>query len=407
MIPVSKQTCRLCRSNTKPFLVLGRVPLPEEFRSPDHRKKPVITYPLGLSYCVECLHVQLTNPVAPDPIYKKNYFYDYSVTALGRTHWEHLAKNLVKRYGLSAHDLAVDVGSNTGTLLSYVKALGIRILGVDPADKLVRIARANGVSTITGYFTPAIAQKIVKKYGQARLITCTNVFDHVTDLTEITEAFRLLLLPEGTLIIEAPYFYRMITQRTHIPYLQQIDFMMLTQFVSFFQQFGMALVDAQEIPLHGGSIRLYVRQKGKQKPTKRLARLIGREQAILRAYPSRLIEFARAVKAQRNAVVRFVRRLKQQGKTIAAVGASAKGITLLNYAGLGPKEIDFITEKSPLKIGRFTPSGIPVVGDHVLIKKQPDYAILLSWNFAREVMKNLQTYKGIWIIPIPKLHVRP
>lgn len=382
---------------------MGSVPLPEEFRSASDRMKPVITYPLGLSYCAHCYHIQLTDPTPPDPIYKKNYFYDYSVTATGRIHWEQLAKNLVKRQGLTPHDLVIDVGSNTGTLLSYFKALGMRILGVDPARPLARIARANGIPTIIKYFTSAVAREIVKKHGRALVITATNVFDHVADLTEITTAFRLLLAPAGTLIIEVPYCYRMITRLTHVVYHQQIDYMMITQLVSFFRQCGLELVDAQEIPLHGGSIRLFVKHKGRQKPTKRLTRLIAREQALLRSYPSRLTEFARGVYAQRDALIRLVRDLKGQEKTIAAVGASAKGITLLNYAGLGPKEIDFITEKSPLKIGRFTPSGIPVVSDRELFTREPDYALLLAWNFAEEVKKNLREFTkrgGTWIIPI-------
>lgn len=366
----------------------------------------MLIYPLGLSSCTSCQHVQLTSPMPPDPIYKKNYFYDYSVTATGRIHWKHLANNLVKRQGLSPRDLVVDVGSNTGTLLSYFKALGIRILGVDPATKLVRIARANGIPTIVAYFTPAVAREIVKKHGQASVITATNVFDHVADLTEITKAFHLLLAPTGTLIIEVPYFYRMMTKLTHIVYHQQIDYMMLTQLVAFFRQCGLELVDAQEIPLHGGSVRLFVKHQGSHKPTKRLARLIRREQAIIRTYPSRLTEFAQSIQTQRDALVELVRRLKRQGKTIAAVGASAKGITILNYAGLGPKEIDFITEKSLLKIGRFTPTGIPVVADPILLTAQPDCAILLSWNFAKEIMGNLKDYKGAWVIPVPTLKVR-
>lgn len=397
--------CRLCRRATKPFLDLGSVPLPEEFRSASDRTKRVITYPLGLSYCTSCRHVQLTHPTPPDPIYKKNYFYDYSVTATGRTHWERLARNLVKRQGLTTRDLVIDIGSNTGTLLSYFKALGTRILGVDPAGDLAKIARTNGIPTIIEYFTASVARSIVKQYGRALIITATNVFDHVADLVEITRAFHLLLAPDGTLIIEVPYFYRMITGLTHVVYHQQIDYMMLTQLVSFFRQLGLELFDAQEIPLHGGSVRLFVKHKGKQKSTRRLARLIAREQALLRSYPSRLTEFAQAVRAQRDALIGLVHRLKDQGKTIAAVGASAKGITMLNYAGLGPKEIDFITEKSPLKIGRFTPSGIRVVSDRELITRKPDYALLLAWNFAREIMKNLNAYKGIWVIPVPKVRI--
>ncbi len=395
------QRCRLCGHQTKAFLDLGRVPLPEEFRLKKDREKRIITYPLGLSYCIRCFHVQLTRPVGADPIYKNNYFYDYSVTAAGRAHWQQLARLLGST--LTKKDLVVDVGSNTGTLLSYFKASGFRILGVDPAGKLVRIARANGIPTINAYFTPAIAQKIVKQYGRARVITCTNVFDHVAELDRITKAFRLLLAPGGTLVIEVPYFYRMLTKCTHIVYHQQIDYMMLTQLVSYFRSFGLTVVDAQEIPLHGGSMRLYVKHKGNA--TKRLGQLLVHEKKIISQYPKRLVQFGERVLHQRDAFATAIKKLKKQHKTIAAVGASAKGITLLNYSGLGPTDIAFITEKSPLKIGRFTPNGIPVVKDGILLTRQPDYAILLSWNFAGEIMGHLTSYTGHWIIPVPSLRV--
>lgn len=390
------QTCRLCHAITHQFLDLGRVPLPEEFRSNSQRGNPITTYPLGLSYCRRCFHIQLSNPVAADPIYKKNYFYDYSVTTTGLSHWQRLARFLGKR--LANNDLVVDIGSNTGTLLSFIKKEGMRILGVDPATKLARIARAGGIPTIIDYFTPTVAQHIVDTFGQASVITATNVFDHVTDLSEITEAFRFLLAPTGTLIIEVPYFFRMITRRTHIPYHQQIDYMMLTQFVSFFQTHGMALIDAQEIPLHGGSMRIFIKHKGK--PTNRLMVLLVRENRLFRRYPQTLIQFAKKVLYHRDNFTALIHTLKNNGKTIAAVGASAKGITFLNYCNLTNKDIDFITEKSPLKIGRFTPSGIPVVSDSVLIARQPDYAILLAWNFHKEIKKNLKRYKGKWMLPL-------
>lgn len=397
--------CRLCQNKTKSFLTLGRVPLPEEFRSPAKRFSPVITYPLGLSYCTTCHHVQLTHLVLPDSIYKKNYFYDYSVTASGRKHWKHLAESLINRHGLTSRDLVVDIGSNTGTLLSYFRASGTKILGVDPARKLTRIAQKAHIPTIVSYFTPSVARNIVKKYGQASIITCTNVFDHVSLLTDITEAFRLLLSPSGTLVIEVPYFYRMLLHHTHIPYLQQTDYLMLSPLIPFFKRFELDIVDAEEIPLHGGSVRISITHTGKRKPSRRLSQFITRERIVYKTYPTRLAALARAVKTERNALIRLVGRLKRQGKRVGAVGASAKGMTLLHYCGLGFKDIDFITEKSELKIGRFTPGGIPIEPDTTLLHAQPDYAVLLSWNFAKEIMTSLKGYKGTWIIPIPKLNV--
>ena len=399
--------CRLCTQPTVPFLDLGSVPLPEEFRTPTRRNSPVKTYPLGLSYCRTCLHVQLTIPVDADPIYKQNYFYDYSVTADGSKHWQKLAGEIIRKFRLTKSDLVVDVGSNTGSLLQRFREAGIRIYGVDPATKLTKIAVSNGIPTVNDYMGIRVAEKLVRKTGQASIITCTNVFDHVSDLSETVKAVDILLRPDGAFIIEVPYFYRLLTSISHIIYHQQIDYMMVTPMVPFFHAHGMDIVDAREVPMHGGSLRLTIRRKGLQKPNANVAQLIAKEKRLYSKYTQALRSFSKAVYAQRDALKKCVVQLGRTHKRIAAVGASAKGITLLNYAGIGGKHISYVTEKSPLKTGKYTPSGIPVVPDAKLLSDQPDYAILLAWNFGTEVRKNLRKYTGRWIIPVPTLQHLP
>ncbi len=397
-------TCRVCLSPTHPFLSLGSVPLPEEFRMKTQRNLPIRDYPLGLSCCTRCHHVQLTHIVSSDPIYKQHYFYDYSVTATGLGHWQRLARQITRRY-LKDNNLVVDIGSNTGTLLSCFQAFGARIRGVDPTNKLAAIARSRGIPTMTNYFTPSVARRIVRQLGQATVATGTNVFDHVDSLQSFLEAMQILLAPRGVFIVEVPYFLTFLTSHSHIVYHQQIDYMMMTPLIPLFDRYDMELVNTEPIPIHGGSIRLSIRKKGVQKAAISVSSLLSKEQVLFATYPRRLKKFADALCKQREDFSLRVRNLKAKGKRIAAVGASAKGITLLNYAGLGPREIDYITEKSPLKIGRFTPTGIPIVADRTLITDQPDYAILLAWNFTQEIMNNLNGYRGKWIIPVPSFRV--
>ncbi len=399
--------CRLCASDTIQFLDLGRVALPEEFRSKKERLKPILTYPLGLAYCNSCGHVQLTHKIQKDQIYKKNYFYDYSVTLSGKQHWQSLAKLLSKKY-LGSSDLVVDIGSNTGLLLSFFKKFGIRAMGVDPAPRLATIAKKNGILTVADYATPRVAKKIVDRYGQATVITCTNVFDHVDDLQVIMNAVKILLKPEGIFVIEVPYFFNMLKNINHIIYHQQIDYVMIKPLILFLKKFNMSLQDAQLIPIHGGSIRLFIQNSPELLPSIRLQKLLLAEKSYFRNQKKLLQSFAKAVYKQRDLLKLTVHRLKEKNLTIAGVGASAKGITLLNYCGIGNETIDFITEKSTLKIGRYTPSGIPIYSDKTLIQKKPVYALILAWNFLEEIKENVKKYHtqgGTFIVPIPYLHI--
>lgn len=397
--------CRICGGRIKQFLDIGETPPPEQFRTEAELKKKIITYPLGLAYCPRCGEVQLSFEIPPDTMYKENYFYDYSLTKTGLVHWNKLAILAYNTYKLKDNDLVVDIGSNTGTLLDIFKTLGLRIVGVDPATNLVDIARSRGIPTVNDYFTPSVASHIVKEHGKAKIITCNNTFDHVDDLHDFMNGIGILLDRKGVFIVEVPYFKNFLETINHVVYQQQIDYLLLKPFQKLFQKHKMEIVDAEEIPYHGGSIRLFVSFAGAYNVKPRVAELMKQEFKLFKNQPKALANFARKVFGQRDQLIAIVKKLKAQGKSIAAVGASAKGNVLLFYCGFGPETIDFITEKSPLKVGRYTPRGVPVVEDSELLRRQPDYALLLAWNFKEEITQNLQSYTkggGKFILPIPK-----
>lgn len=397
--------CRICGQKIKKFLIIGRTPPPEEFRLKRELKDPIITYPHGLAYCKNCGEVQLSYEIPPDIMYKQNYFYDYSLTKTGLQHWTQLAKIIYKKYKLRPSDLVVDIGSNTGALLGIFRKLGVRILGVDPATNLVHIARSRSITTVNNYFTPKVAKQIVKEHGKARVITCNNTFDHVDSLHEFMEGITTLMDKKGIFIIEVPYFKTFVETLNHVVYHQQIDYLLLGPFMKLFNAWGTEIIDCEKIPFHGGSIRIFVAFKGAFSVTSRLKRLLVEEKKLFRQREKVLRRFAQGVLDQRRQLVTLLKKLKRQGKSIGAVGASAKGNILLHYSKIGPEIIDFITEKSTLKVGRYTPSGIPVVADDVLLSRRPDYAVLLAWNFRDELLNNLRSYTqagGKFIIPIPK-----
>lgn len=394
--------CRLCFHPVTPFLNMGRLPLPEELRTKQELGQPIKRYPLGLSLCSHCHHIQLTSKVRQETIYRRNYFYDYSITKTGRDHWQKLVAETTNRYSLGSKDLVIDIGSNTGLLLSLL-AKHCRILGVDPNPQAVREAKKRCVSTLKTFFSPQTARSIRQKFGPARIILCTNTFDHVDNLSSFLRGLKTILAPDGVVIIEVPYVWNMVMSLTHIPYHQQIDYFALTPLVSFCQEYGLEIFDAEEIRMHGGSLRLFLRHSNVARVTPAIHKFLAKEKILYMNFSSRLGQFKQHIESIKKDLTLLTKRLKREGKRIAAIGASAKGITLLNYCGLGSETIDFITEKSRLKIGRFTPSRIPIVSDETLLSVQPDYALLLAWNFQKEVIANCKGYKGTWIIPLPNV----
>lgn len=401
-MPKSKVLCRLCRGTTTLFLDLGRVPLPEEFRIKKHRNDPLVTYALRLSYCPRCHHVQLRDIPDMNAIYKKNYCYDFSLTQTGRDHWEKLARDLTKRYHLTARSLVVDVGSNTGQLLRAFRKHAVNILGVDPSPKVASLAIRSAIPTIVGYFQPALAKKIVRTHGQANLITSTNVFDHVGSLFVFVESLAFLLHPDGVIVIEVPYALRMLRDGSHIPYLQQLDYMFLSPLIPFFTRHGFSIVDAAQIPMHGGSLRLIIQGKGARiRQSASMQKLLIEERIFFSSYRKRLQHFSRSIRTHYRQLSLWVRAQRKAGKHIAGIGASAKGMTLLSCIGVDGKDIDFVTEKSSMKIGKYTPLGIPVLPDTAIPKYLPDIGIILAWNFEKEIKKNIPGFTGVWYTPMP------
>jgi len=403
--------CRTCKSeNLTQFLDLGFTPPADQFLRKEQLHDPEIHYPLGVMICNDCGLAQLNHVVSPEVLYRHDYPYEASVTRTGKLHWAEFAKTVVSRLGLGAEDLVVDVGSNVGVLLEAFRENGTRILGVDPASNIVRIAEKRGVETLNEFFSIDVARDIVESRGAASVVTGTNVFAHVDDLDSFMHAVDLLLNDRGVLVVEAPYFVNLVKHLEYDTiYHEHLSYLSVRPLVGFFRRFGMELFDVEQRDIHGGSFRLYVAREGRYPVSPVIDNLLREEEDMgIHTLPV-LEEFARAVQQNRRDLVWLLHRLKHEGKKIVGVSAPAKGMTLLNYCRIGPETLDFVTEKSTLKIGRFTPGmHIPVVPDSALLEARPDYALLLAWNFAEEIMDNLHEYRdggGKFIIPIPTVQI--
>ena len=400
--------CRLCGyPSMTEILDLGYTPLADSFLSKAQLIEPEIYYPLRVVRCDECMLTQLSYVVDPEILYQHDYPYESSTTITGRMHFDNFAKSAIESFEVTKNDLAVDIGSNVGVLLKGFQNRGIRVVGVEPAENIALIAKKNGIPTINSFFSKEVAIQIVKEYGEAKIITATNVFAHIDDVSAMMDAVDTLLAQDGILIIEAPYLVHLLDHLEYDTiYHEHLSYFSVGPLVSFFHNCEFELFDIKQVDIHGGSNRIFISRKGMKEVSDKVIELIEKEKTNDIHSIENLTGFAKRVEQNKKDLLELLFDLKRQGKRIAGVSAPAKGMTLLNYCGIGNDILDFITEKSTLKIGKYTPGGhFLVLPDSALVSKNIDYALLLAWNFKDEIISNLSEFQdngGKFIIPIPK-----
>lgn len=400
--------CRMCKSkNLEEYLDLGQTPPADQFRTPEERDVPEIWYPLRVAVCTDCGLSQLTHVVDARVLYQFDYPYESSTTKTGKMHWDEFAQAVVARLGLAKESLVVDIGSNVGTLLESFRDTGMNVAGIDPAPNIVEIANTNGVPTICDFYGADSARATKESHGPASAIVGTNVFAHIDDLDAVFTANEELLADDGVFIFESPYFGNLVKHLEYDTiYHEHLSYLSLAPVAKFAERFGREVFAVEETDIHGGSFRVYIGKKGQRPVDESVTRMLAAEEETGLNRLENLKEFAGRVSENRRQLMALISKLVAEGKKIAIVSTPAKGMTLLNYCGITTQHATFATEKARLKIGRFTPGGrIPIVPDEVLLTEAPDYALLLAWNFAKEIMANNQAFTdagGKFIIPIPE-----
>ncbi len=406
-----REDCRLCHAKTlATFLDFGMHPHSDGFVPAAALRDPEPFFPLATELCLTCGQVQINYVVDPLYLYGQEYLYDSTITETGRKHFRGMAHDIVAAYGIPSSALAVDIGSNVGLLLSGFRDEGMRVQGVDPTPRMTAIAIQNGIDTITECFSSDVAMRIKAEKGQAAVITGTNVIAHIDDLDDLMKGIDILLDEEGIFVIEAPYLADLVAHTEYDTiYHQHLSYFSVTPLHRFFARFAMEIIDVVRTTIHGGSIRIFVSRRGIRPVRPVVEEMMQSEQREHLHSLERMQQFATDVYAERRSLTALLVNLKNSGARIAGVGAPAKGSTLLNFCGITSALLDFITEKNTLKVGRFTPgTHIEIVTDEMLLTSMPEYALILPWNFAPEIMRNLQEYKnrgGKFIIPIPLPHI--
>ena len=377
-----------------------RVPSPPQDGYNDD-DEPEALYPLTLAQCSTCSHVQIREIVAPSVLFTADYSYASGTSPVFRAHLQRLARSISTR--LYPGDLVVEIGSNDGTLLRALDP-GLHVLGVDPAAQLADEVTADGLLTYPGFFTKGLALAIRAATGPARRVVALNVLAHIADLAAMAEAIRCVLADDGELILEVAYLPDQIATNNYPGiYHEHADYFALRPLLKFYARHGLYLYDAERVPTQGGSIRCHLATR-KKAVTEQLANLLLDEDEHL---PAALEKWPDRVEESRAAICNAVKALKEAGHTIAGYGASAKGTTLLHACGLGREEISYILEDNPRKVGKFTPGKhIPIVHASELVKRHPDYAVILSGNFSESIRARNPEYRGKWVdlLPVVKVH---
>ncbi len=403
--------CRVCGSNAlEKYLDLGMMPLANNLAPTAGEAMAMQRFPMQVQYCKDCSLSQLTVVVDPREMFS-HYTYRSSVNKGYVKHCRAMAESVRKTIGLKPGDLVVDIAGNDGALLGEFKdALGVDVLNVDPAENISVIAEANGIPTITDFWSIGIAQKILDEYQPPKLITATNVFAHVDDVRGFIEAAKHALDEDGALMLEFPYGVDFIEHREFDTiYFEHLSYVLIRPVIRLAEESGMAVFDVQKQDIHGGTVRIFIGNDGKHAVNKSVAQFVESEKSGGYHDVQKYLDWNREIDDLIGELTRELRALKAKGATLAAFAASAKGNTLLNACRLDINTIDYIVDDTPEKIGRYSPgNGIPIVDRSMLQSDPPDYLVILAWNFAREIMDNTSEYGargGKYIIPIPSFSI--
>ena len=406
--------CRFCHNQLQhTFVDLGVSPIANDYIDKEHLDKVERFYPLHTYVCQKCLLVQIEDFESPEHIFGDgDYAYFSSFSDSWLRHAEAYTDLMVERFGFDANNQVIEIASNDGYLLQYFHQKGIPVLGVEPAANTAKVAQEKGIPCIVKFFGVQTAQELVADGKQADLLLGNNVLAHVPDLNDFVAGMKIVLKPKGIITMEFPHLLQLIQQNQFDTiYHEHYSYYSLLSATQVFAAHGLVIFDVEELPTHGGSLRIYARHEdnGELEISDRIGKLSGKEiQAKLDKLETYL-NFGEKVKETKRKLLKFLIEAKSQGKVIAAYGAPAKGNTLLNYCGVRTDFIDYTVDRSPYKQNLFLPgTHIPIMAPDYIKQTKPDYLLILPWNLKAEIMEQaafIRQWGGKFVVPIPEVQV--
>ena len=409
-----QESCRLCgKIDLHKILELKPTPAGNNFLTLEEKLKnnePI--FPLELYFCKSCFHLQLGHVVSPDHLFKDNYHFVSGTSQVNVNHFENYAEDVISRFKLNSNSFIVDIGSNDGTCLNAFKNRGMRVLGIDAAENVAQIANDNGIETKAAFFSKDLALDIKEQYGIPDLVTSHNVLAHIEDFSGVIDAIASLMDQDSIFIFEVGYFLDVFQNLWFDTiYHEHLDYHTVAPLKKFFKSIGMELFDTKRIDIQGGSIRNFIQLSGGQhQKSSSIEELILLEKQKGLTNISDLKIFQSRIDSVKDNLSRLLKDIKEEGNSIAGYGAPTKSTTLMNYFELDESLIDYIIDDNPLKQDKFSPLlHIPVVSsDYLLGDTQPDYLLILAWNFAESIIKkvkNSSNFAGKYIIPLPNAKI--
>jgi 2-polyprenyl-3-methyl-5-hydroxy-6-metoxy-1,4-benzoquinol methylase len=405
--------CRHCRADlTLPFIDLETAPPSNSYLTSDQLSSPEKWYPLRVFTCTKCWLVQTEDYAHFEEMFSSDYAYFSSFSSSWLNHAERYVAQVADRFDLGASSRVIEVASNDGYLLQYVKNRGIPCLGVEPTHSTAQAARNKGIEVVEKFFGLSLAEELVAKGMAADLTAANNVLAHVPDINDFVAGFARVLKPNGVATFEFPHLMQLVAEcQFDTIYHEHFSYLSLSAVKTIFEANGLSIFDVQEIGTHGGSLRVFAQRSdtGARTTTTAVVALLAREAAAGVMTPAYYSGFQRRADRIKDDLLTFLIQAKRDGKSVGAYGAAAKGNTLMNYAGVRSNLLPWVVDRNPAKQRKFLPGcRIPIVGEEHLRRAQPHFVVILPWNLKAEVMEQLsyiRDWGGQFVTAVPKLEI--
>lgn len=404
--------CRHCGSELhRPFLDLGSAPPSNAYLTPAALNAPEVWYPLRLLVCDQCWLVQTEDHAGREALFSADYAYFSSFSSSWLRHAQAYVQAMQLRFGLGPQSCVVEVAANDGYLLQYVQQAGVPCYGIEPTTSTAQAARAKGIEIVERFFGVELARELAAQGRQADLMAANNVLAHVPDINDFVAGFAILLKPAGVATFEFPHLLRMVREcQFDTAYHEHYSYLSLGSVQRIFAANGLQVIDVEQLPTHGGSLRVYAqRQGGPHTPSPAVADLLTTERSAGMEAPPFYANFQSEALRIKRELLSFLLQAQRDGLKVAAYGAAAKGNTLLNFAGVRPDLLPYVVDLNPAKQGHCMPgSRIPIVNEAHLKADRPDRVLILPWNLREEITTQLayiREWGGQFVTAVPKLHV--